>query len=104
MIANGRFSGGAAHAADPNRRTRPLSHFPTPPHCALRGDEASCRTLAEGLQNGHGGLGESEHDASTHDMYKAAVDDRGRVTAQDGKGSGRRPGRQEEPSAAYGHQ
>ena len=45
----------------------------------------------EGLQNGHGGPGESEDDAYTQHMYKAAFDDRGRVTAQDGEGIGRRP-------------
>jgi formate dehydrogenase (NADP+) beta subunit len=43
------------------------------------------------LQNGHGGPGESDDDAYTQHMYKAAFDDRGRVTAQDGKAIGRRP-------------
>ena len=75
-------------AADPNRNNEAVEPFPPRRHCALRGDEASCRTPDEGLQNGHGGPGESEDDAYTQHMYKAAFDDRGRVTAQDGKGIG----------------
>ena len=41
--------------------------------------------LKQGLQNRHGGPGESEDDGHTQDMYKAPADDRGRVTAQDHK-------------------
>jgi hypothetical protein len=42
-------------------------------HCALPGDEASCRTTAEGLRNGYGGSGESEDDGRIDDDYNPPI-------------------------------
>jgi hypothetical protein len=39
------------------------------PHCTWPGDEASCRTAAEGVRKGYGGSGESEDDGRIDDDY-----------------------------------
>ena len=66
-----------AHGTDGEGNDEAVKLFLRRRRCTLHGDGASCRTLHKGVQNGHGGPGESEDDACTQHMYKAAFDDRG---------------------------